>query len=86
MLKVLKLLLQIAIDYYENIGDPKYKDYQFLIEDLLTQPTVLKHLNKESSEKVIKKHPLSKKVKLDVKVNLIRKTLKITCQKPIFDL
>ena len=42
--------MKIAIEYYENIGDPKYKDYQFMMEDLLTQPNVIKHMSEGDND------------------------------------
>ena len=72
MLKVNSILFKIAIEYYENIGDPKYKDYQFLMENLLTDPSILKHLNKEGHERDGVKRPsggILKKAKIDVKLD-----------------
>jgi len=40
-------LLKNAIEYFETIGDPKYKIYQLHLEELLQNPEILKKLSKE---------------------------------------
>ena len=66
LLNVFKINKKIAIEFYENSGDPKYKDYQFLMESILLQPNVIKHLNKEGKEKNIVKKGEEKKLKNEV--------------------
>lgn len=73
-------LYTIAIEWYESVEDPKYKDYQNRLNILLSQPEILKSMNEikklgdkdyNSEEFALKLKKEHRKNQIKIKVNYI---------------
>ena len=54
----------MAIEYYESVDDPRFKDYQNRLNMMLSQPDILKKMSETNKRGKVNKQYLPSLVKL----------------------